>query len=146
VKELENWPEEWARYIDKLKHEQEELLDRLKETVRPSETGINVLAHGDLWVNNVLFNEQQAAVRFVDFQFVKFTSPAIDLHLFLHTSATLDVRVNHTDTLLQVRAAKRRQRLVFMSRPTAMFITTATSTSLPPTRPFSRRDVYAHIS
>jgi hypothetical protein len=27
-----------------------------------------------------------------------------------------------------------------------MFITTATSTSLPPTRPFSRRDVYAHIS
>jgi thiamine kinase-like enzyme len=103
VEEMETWPEEWARYVDKLKHEQEKLPDLMKETVRPNETGINVLAHGDLWINNILFDEQQGTVRFVDFQFVTFMSPAVDLHLFLCTSATPDVQVNHADTLLQVR-------------------------------------------
>ncbi|KDR21495.1 uncharacterized protein LOC110827944 [Zootermopsis nevadensis] len=101
VEEMETWPEEWAPYADKLRHEQDALLHRLKETVRPNETGINVLAHGDMWINNILFNEQRGAVRFIDFQFVTYMSPAIDLHLFLSTSATLDVQVNHTVTLLQ---------------------------------------------
>jgi thiamine kinase-like enzyme len=104
VEELETWPEEWAGYLDKLRRDQEELLHRLREAVRPYETGINVLAHGDLWTNNILFNEEQGTVRFVDFQLVTFMSPAVDLQSFLCSSATLDVQMNHTDTLLQVRA------------------------------------------
>jgi hypothetical protein len=69
---------------------------------RRSETGLNVLTHGVLWMNSIMFNEQANGIRFVDFQLANHTSPGIDLHLFICSSVTLDVRMYHTNTFLEV--------------------------------------------
>jgi aminoglycoside phosphotransferase (APT) family kinase protein len=102
VEEIETWPEEWHKYVTKLRRMQENMVVLVHMMTRRNETGFNVLAHGDFWMNNIMFSEKGDSVRIVDFQLVNFTSPCIDLHYFLSTSASLDVRKNHTNTLLQV--------------------------------------------
>jgi aminoglycoside phosphotransferase (APT) family kinase protein len=77
-------------------------MDLVLEAVRRRESGFNVLIHGDLWVNNILFGGLEDAVRLVDFQLTHFTSPVLDLLYFIVTSATIEVRVNHVERLLEV--------------------------------------------
>lgn len=103
MEEVETWPEEWHKYVTKLRGMQDSMVELLGRTTKRNENGLNVLAHGDLWLNNIMFKEHSNIVRFLDFQLANFTSPAVDLHLFICSSATLDVRMHHVDTLLQVR-------------------------------------------
>lgn len=77
-------------------------MDLVLEAVKRQETGFNVLIHGDLWVNNIMFGDFEDAVRLVDFQLAHFTSPVIDLLYFIITSTTIDVRFNHVERLLEV--------------------------------------------
>lgn len=68
--------------------------------------GINVLAHGDLWTNNVLVQCNKATgepedVIIIDFQYVAWGSPAIDLFYFLNSSLELDVHLHHQEELIQ---------------------------------------------
>ncbi|XP_069701077.1 uncharacterized protein [Periplaneta americana] len=99
--ELETWPqEEWGEYVQKMRQVEQNVMQRLGKTVARNEKGPNVLVHGDFWINNIIFDDANR-VRLLDFQLVNYTSPVLDLHLFLCTSANFDVRVHHTDTLLQ---------------------------------------------
>jgi hypothetical protein len=102
VEELETWPEPWREYVTKFLLLQERIWERINTLTRHSETGLNVLTHAVLWMNSIMFNEQANVIRFVDFQLANHTSPGIDLHLFICSSATLDVRMYHTNTLLEV--------------------------------------------
>jgi aminoglycoside phosphotransferase (APT) family kinase protein len=102
VEELETWSEHWRQYITKLQLIKEHGWERIDMVTRRTETGLNVLAHGDLWINNIMFNDQANSMRLVDFQLANHTSPGIDLHLFICSSATLEVQMYHTNTLLQV--------------------------------------------
>ncbi|KAJ9590336.1 hypothetical protein L9F63_027826 [Diploptera punctata] len=100
IDELESWPEEqWSYYLKKIRKLEPNLLRRVEETIRTYDSDFNVLIHGDLWVNNILYRGDTC--RLVDFQFVKFTSFAIDLHLFLTSSVKMEVRLQHTDNLIQ---------------------------------------------
>lgn len=103
VEELKTWPEEWHKYATKLRGMQDSLIDLVGETMRRNENGLNVLVHGDFWLNNIMFKRHSNSIRFLDFQLTIFASPAIDLHLFICSSLTHDVRMHHVDTLLQVR-------------------------------------------
>jgi len=102
VADLQTWPEPWREYVTKFLLLQEKIWERISTLTRSSETGLNVLTHGDLRMNNIMLNEQVNGIRFVDFQLANHTSPGNDLHLFICSRATLDVRMYHTNTLLEV--------------------------------------------
>lgn len=99
VEELETWPApQWSPFVEKLRRI--DMLEKANETSRTCDSDFNVLIHGDLWINNILFHDDNV-MRMVDFQFVQFTSFAIDLQWFFVTSPKMDVRIKHTDTLIQ---------------------------------------------
>lgn len=67
---------------------------------------INVLNHGDLWVNNIMFkyekdNKTPNDVIFVDYQLSSVNSLGIDYNYFFNTSATMEVRENNSEELMQ---------------------------------------------
>lgn len=101
AEELDTWPEEWRSYANKLRDCADILLELVVQTVQRRESGFNVLIHGDLWVNNILLRGHANEARFVDFQMVHFTTPVLDLHYFIVTSATIDVLMNHRKRLLE---------------------------------------------
>lgn len=74
----------------------------VKELIRsmtPLENGFNVMCHGDVWSNNVMFSYHCDGsingCQFVDFQQSVYTSPAIDLLYFISTSAQLDEKLKN---------------------------------------------------
>ncbi|PSN52417.1 hypothetical protein C0J52_03162 [Blattella germanica] len=107
AKAVESWPDYGDRYASKLRALAEEMLDRVIECTQRQDGGFNVLAHADLWVNNMLFRYSGTpgrsvdGLRFVDFQFLHFTSPAVDLEYFFNTSLSPDVRRHCMGQLLK---------------------------------------------
>ncbi|XP_030568478.1 uncharacterized protein LOC115768115 [Drosophila novamexicana] len=75
--------------------------ERLRATVSAKNTAFPVIAHGDLWLNNIMINAEQKKAIIVDFQNCFVGSPAIDLQFFCYTSLQLDVLLHHRDQLLQ---------------------------------------------
>lgn len=66
----------------------------------------NVMCHGDLWVNNLMFRydgrtDRVADVRLIDLQTARCASPVIDILHFVFTSTERSMRDAHLDELLQ---------------------------------------------
>lgn len=61
----------------------------------------NVLNHGDLWVNNIMFQyNEDGSLRetyFIDFQMGRYGSPAQDLQYFLLSSTNLNNKIKYFD-------------------------------------------------
>ncbi|XP_017481491.1 PREDICTED: uncharacterized protein LOC108370631 [Rhagoletis zephyria] len=67
---------------------------------------VNVLAHGDLWTNNVMvkYNKNTGEpldVIIIDFQYATWGSPALDLDYFLNTSLEERLHLNQQDELIR---------------------------------------------
>lgn len=102
---VETW-EGYEHFAQKLRKLAPTALDRMIEIVTPKKNSLNVLNHGDCWVNNILFryspeSGQVEDVRFVDFQFARFSSPALDLQYFICYCPNDEVRFKQEDTLLE---------------------------------------------
>ncbi|RZC37749.1 uncharacterized protein BDFB_007267 [Asbolus verrucosus] len=97
------WPG-FEKYGYKLAALGDEALERGFQATRRRLGGFNVLNHGDLWVNNMMFSYRESGkikdMRFVDFQMNIFTSPAIDLHYFIATSTKMEVKIENIDIIL----------------------------------------------
>ncbi|XP_017079630.2 uncharacterized protein LOC108113547 [Drosophila eugracilis] len=62
---------------------------------QPEDAHINVLTHGDLWTNNMMFKYEEGVpsdVLLIDFQYAFWGSPTLDIHHLLNTSAVEQVR------------------------------------------------------
>uniref|UniRef100_A0A1B6KR03 CHK kinase-like domain-containing protein n=1 Tax=Graphocephala atropunctata TaxID=36148 RepID=A0A1B6KR03_9HEMI len=87
----------------------EEFLDEktffktMMKQVEPIEP-MAVLAHGDFWTNNIMFRYSDSGdieeVCFVDFQCVRYCSPALDLVNFLYSCTSPALRASHLQALL----------------------------------------------
>uniref|UniRef100_A0A1B6I277 CHK kinase-like domain-containing protein n=1 Tax=Homalodisca liturata TaxID=320908 RepID=A0A1B6I277_9HEMI len=62
---------------------------------KPKKRGLNVLNHGDVWSNNMMFKYDSCGnvvdVKFFDYQRTRFGSPVLDLIYFLWTSGNSEV-------------------------------------------------------
>ncbi|KAG8250506.1 hypothetical protein J6590_100167 [Homalodisca vitripennis] len=84
----------------------ENLWESIVEIYRRKEEGLNVLNHGDLWINNILFKTDDFGeaidVKFIDFQFSRYSSPVLDLLFFFWGSADEVVREYRLQDLCKV--------------------------------------------
>ena len=107
---IANTVEKWKgyeKYGEKLRGVPPMLFDRIMEEVTPKENSLNVLTHGDYWVNNMMFHYSPVSgavddVRFIDFQYSRYSSPALDLQYFLYSSPQGSIRSQKTDYLIEV--------------------------------------------
>uniref|UniRef100_A0A1B6F250 CHK kinase-like domain-containing protein n=1 Tax=Cuerna arida TaxID=1464854 RepID=A0A1B6F250_9HEMI len=76
------------------------------EGTKPKPGRFNVLNHGDVWVNNMMFkynaNKEPIDVKLLDFQISRYSTPVFDLLYFMYTSANDDVRDNHQLELFEL--------------------------------------------
>ncbi|XP_065722039.2 uncharacterized protein [Drosophila suzukii] len=96
-----------------LKERYQRKIDRLVDNIMDygeRSTSVNpgdflVLAHGDLWTTNVMFQYDDQGhptnAILIDFQFSVWNSPAIDLHYFFSTSIQDNLRWKHQPELVQ---------------------------------------------
>ncbi|XP_030376722.1 uncharacterized protein LOC115625716 [Scaptodrosophila lebanonensis] len=79
----------------KLYRYHEHFTERVLKAVYPLRGTLNVLNHGDLWINNIFFkyNKQYKLedVKIIDFQLCFYGSLGFDINYFLNTSLDLDV-------------------------------------------------------
>lgn len=106
------------RLIEKL---QFKLFGQIQSCITNSENQMNVMCHGDLWVNNIMFTTSLAStttancsghqpsnqqnwpcdVKFFDLQAMRYTSPVFDILHFIYTSTKRDLRELYTKHLLE---------------------------------------------
>ncbi|XP_014212700.1 uncharacterized protein LOC106642435 [Copidosoma floridanum] len=79
-------------------------LDRLYEVVKPSKVHRNVIAHSDLWTNNVMFDDTKPTPKsvLVDFQVLRYGPQVLDVLKLLHLHTSRDFRKTHEKELVQI--------------------------------------------
>lgn len=89
-------------YFDNWK---EILVKGLYVIAKKDDNRFNVLTHGDLWSNNVMYkygsDGKVEDCRLVDLQICSYNSPALDLHYFIVSSVQRDLRLTKLDHILQ---------------------------------------------
>lgn len=117
---VDTWGER-ARFAPILREFGDSVWDILQHVVRSSEN-FNVLNHGDMWVNNIMYKYTDDGrvenAKLVDFQLSRYvpfmltcqlieivsrySTPALDLHYFLFTSPQPSVLSEHMFELLEI--------------------------------------------
>ncbi|CAH2005653.1 unnamed protein product [Acanthoscelides obtectus] len=74
--------------------------------MQTSDTIRNVLNHADIWGANIMYKEdltsQAASVLFIDFQFIKYCSPAQDLLFLIYVNSDSPTRRKHMTHLIEL--------------------------------------------
>lgn len=65
----------------------------------------NAIAHGDMHLGNMLFNQQKdgsiSESKLVDFQILRYIPPAFDMLVFIHMNSSREIRLKHYDDLVE---------------------------------------------
>lgn len=97
---------ECAQYGQKLFELAPHYMDIGRKCFAPLSESVNVLAHGDVWTNNVMVKYDPDTGRpvdivLIDFQYSFWGSPTIDLHHFFNTSLREPLRRDEQSTLIE---------------------------------------------
>lgn len=103
IKAVKEW-EGFEDFEEKSRRVWETEDDDLCNVFEPRKDLLNVMNHGDLWTNNMMFKYDSDGnivdIRLLDFQMCRYGTPATDLLYFLFTSAREEVRESRLDELL----------------------------------------------
>lgn len=86
-----------------------DLFTRRAALFTPDDSEFNVLNHGDVWFNNILFkydDGKAVEVCLVDVAVLRWASPCTDLAYFFFSSTTPEFREVHLDTMLSFYQSK----------------------------------------
>ncbi|XP_017052331.1 uncharacterized protein LOC108095674 [Drosophila ficusphila] len=93
-------------FIDNVKALQSVFIDKMFEIGKPDPNEFNVLNHGDLWSNNIMFQYDAFGkikeVYLVDYQIPKYGTVAQDLLYFLISSTKLEDKIAKFDYYIKV--------------------------------------------
>uniref|UniRef100_A0A2C9GW51 CHK kinase-like domain-containing protein n=1 Tax=Anopheles farauti TaxID=69004 RepID=A0A2C9GW51_9DIPT len=105
MKMIEGWSEKDHFFADIMRHWGMDLFDALVRITRADPRKFNVLNHGDMWCNNMMFhyNENHAVddILLIDYQLSFWSSPAIDLLYFMFSSVSGEHRLPKMNHLIQ---------------------------------------------
>lgn len=102
---LENFYERrsfFEKHLAAIESSFKETLKGKRYTVRSEEPWMTV-THGDMWINNLLYHENQGKVddvKLIDYQIFNYNSPLRDVTHFLCGSLEDQTLINHLDELL----------------------------------------------
>ncbi|KAH0552159.1 uncharacterized protein LOC123270554 [Cotesia glomerata] len=106
AKNMLNWPD--AKCVEagyKLQNISKNIVESSIQSIDYDEDEFCVLNHGDCWINNIMFRENDAneplEVRLIDFQLPVWTSPAIDLLYVLGLCPEFDIKYILDDFFLE---------------------------------------------
>ncbi|KAL0269397.1 UNVERIFIED_CONTAM: hypothetical protein PYX00_007146 [Menopon gallinae] len=99
-------PEEREKYVGRFENfVDSSFFRRMVDLVKPKEP-VAVLCHGDCWTNNILFKYSPSGdisyLCFLDFQLVRYGSPALDIVNFLYCCTSRKLRSLHMDHLIEL--------------------------------------------
>ncbi|KAG6558407.1 EcKinase 2 [Microplitis demolitor] len=76
--------------------------EKVFEAIKPSPTKRNVISHGDLWSNNLMFDDSTPPrCRIIDFQLIRYSPLAADVALFLYLCASRKFRDAKTGEMMK---------------------------------------------
>ncbi|XP_028982318.1 uncharacterized protein LOC107040561 [Diachasma alloeum] len=106
AKQIGSWPDkkftQISKKLEKISHH---VIERVKEVCMYDNDEFCVLNHGDLWINNIMFQNDEKGklkdVRLLDYQFVVWSSPIIDLCYFLNAAPEPSLKGTNDDLFLE---------------------------------------------
>ncbi|XP_058794830.1 uncharacterized protein LOC131666304 [Phymastichus coffea] len=75
------------------------LCNMIFEKIEPSKTRKNVISHGDVWSNNLMFSGSKCAL--VDFQIMRYVPPMVDVSQLIYHNAKKELRDKYEMNLLE---------------------------------------------
>lgn len=93
-------------YADKIDQwNKKKQLTQFIDVAEPMRCGFQILNHGDIWLNNMMFqsdaDNNPLDVSMIDFQGPFWASPVVDIMYFLLSSVADDIKVEHFDHFVE---------------------------------------------